>query len=358
MNRPNRTKGNRKSACILMTALVPHKGHQAMVEFARFLVGSNGFLDVFISDRSHEPVTAMQRIHAFRDANQFLNDACVANFVQHSDDNAPQNPSTPEEWNYWKSTVLGNEEEGYYDYIVASEPYGKTMANLIGAEFIPFDMDRAFMPMKGTNIRQDLFNNMHNVLPGLAKNFVCKVTMFGQESTGKTTMTNELHKKFKTRSYMIHEFARPYLEVMDDVTITDEKMWSIAEGQYALQNVAYQHPDRPFVFQDTDLASTVGYHGVYGGEPHPKLFEWMEKTKSDLYVVMNDEIPFEKDILRYGGDIRETTKQYWIDLLEKHNLNYVVVRSVDHAEQVEEIEQYALKAFNDKVAAIASFVRD
>jgi nicotinamide riboside kinase len=82
------------------------------------------------------------------------------------------------------------------------------------------------------------------------------------------------------------------------------------------------------------------------------------QTKSDLYFVMNDEIPFEEDKLRYGGNKRETDKQFWIDLLEEYGCNYYVVKSVYMSNQILEIEREIEKFLNNKFEKISSFMRD
>lgn len=341
------------NALILMTALVPTKGHKALIDFALNLVGTRGYVDVIVSGRSFEPVSIDERILALEDHYKLVPNIY---FSQHFDDDAPQNPVTDEEWNYWKSLCKKKTGDIEIDYVIASEPYGKKMADLLDAEFIPFDIDRNILSVKGTDVRQNLLEKWDQLLPEFAIHRTFRVCIFGQESTGKTTMAKLLHKKLP--SHMTHEFARPYLELMDDNTITDEKMAIITEGQYALQRTVYGLGDKPFIIEDTDLLSTIGYYKIYGGKIHPKIHEWFKETKADLYIVMNDEIPFEEDPLRYGGHERESTKAFWIDLLERHNCSYYEVISTDKKEQLTEILELTLQCFYDTIKPIVEFERD
>lgn len=83
--------------------------------------------------------------------------------------------------------------------------------------------------------------------------------------------------------------------------------------------------------------TTIGYQQLYGSKKSVNINAKFLDSKSDLYIVMNDQIPFETDQLRYGGTIRETKTQYWIDLLQQHQCNYYVVHNTDPNRQFTEI---------------------
>jgi NadR type nicotinamide-nucleotide adenylyltransferase len=341
-----------RNAVILMTALVPTLGHKALIDFA---LSYAGYVDVIVSGRSFEPVSIDDRIAALEE--HYENEPSRLVFIKHFDDDAPQNPSTDEEWDYWKNIVLNNDIGEYeYDCIIASEPYGKKMAELIGAEFVPFDPDRNFIDVKGTKVREQIAWRYDDLLPEFARKMRKVITFFGQESCGKSTMTKLMNKEYV--SYMTHEFARPYLEAMDDKTVTHEKMCNIADGQYALEKIARDKTDRPFLFQDTDLLSTIGYNRIYKGEPIDFIETRFNRHKADLYIVMNDEIPFVEDDLRYGGKVRESTKQFWIDLLEEFGCKYYVVKSTDIRDQEREIWDRLDELFDATWTPIKNFKRD
>lgn len=309
-----------------MTALVPTKGHEALVRFA---VEFCDDVTLIISSRSFEPVSSDSRIKPFKSVFPSIK------VIHHCDDHAPQNPSTKEEWNYWKNVV------GSCDYIIGSENYCSKIAELVGAQYIPFDPSRAIFNIKGTSVRNRL-PNMEDVMPSFATYIQKKIVLFGQESTGKSTMARYL--SFLYEGIFIPEWARTYLESLEDKTITEEKMDNIAISQYALQQTAYTRTDRMFFFHDTDLLSTIGYSRIY----NKKLMDWeILYRRADLYIVMNDEIPFVKDPLRYGGEVRESTKQFWIDLLEEFGCNYYVVKGVTEAEQHLEIAKLLIPLYQN-----------
>jgi nicotinamide riboside kinase len=145
---------------------------------------------------------------------------------------------------------------------------------------------------------------------------------------------------------------------MDDKTVTHEKMCTIAMGQYSLQKIAREQYDAPWLFQDTDLLSTIGYNRIYKGEEIPCIDEMFNTTRSDLYIVMNDEIPFEEDALRYGGKVRESSKQFWIDLLDEYGCDYHVVQETDQFAQEQEIYEVLENLFNETWDPIKNFERE
>jgi nicotinamide riboside kinase len=151
------------------------------------------------------------------------------------------------------------------------------------------------------------------------------VTIFGAESTGKTTLARQLSKNLNGRFFF--EYARPYLETVKN-EITVETMTDIWEGQAALQMASEHFSPKPFDIFDTDLFSTVGYwqfphwQETIGSCPE-NLIRDAKFLRSDLYIMLASNIPFEEDPLRYGGDKREGSDAYWKNVLDQYDIPYV-----------------------------------
>jgi len=341
-----------KNAVVLMTALVPTIGHKALIEFAADFV-NGGFVNVILSSRSFEPEEGIVRLMSLERSVDRDN----VFFHLHSDDNAPQNPVTDEEWDYWKSVCDGFNGGMEHTHLIASEPYGKKMAEVIGAEFIPFDIERRIFPVKGSDVRMNLHNNFSDIIPEYQKFLRKRITTFGQESCGKTTLANTLGHTFDCP--VVTEFARPYLELMDDKTVTDAKMANIVAGQYAMMNTADNGSNAIFTFRDTDLLSTIGYYRIYGGNSEgTNIEELFEYSKADLYLVCPDNIPFEPDPLRYGGAVRESTMQFWIDLLEEFNCEYVILTESDKVKRLIEAHRIVTRYYDKWFGPLMDFKRD
>ena len=219
------------------------------------------------------------------------------------------------------------------DLVVASEPYGVELAAAIGGRFLPYDPGRLANPAKATRIREAPIEHFADVLTEFQPYLRKRVTLFGAESVGKTTTTRRLEDRGLAIAQP--EWARPYLELSAvGPEVTAEKMHTIWQGQLAQQQAAEAiaaRRRRPFIAQDTDLFSTVGYwllKGAEFGEPDVPTALWADAADnaSDLYVILGqDAVPFAPDPLRYGGDRRESADEFWIDLCESAVLPWVLV---------------------------------
>lgn len=377
-----------KNGVIVMTALPPTVGHAALIEWAgHFLRSDNdgshhcGQLYVIVNGRSSEPGANRREGRAHELQEHFRRLGCDYNVNIFWDlcDDAPQNPDEhPDFWNWWKDRILqvtGNEETPWEDddpvpaiqpgdYLFASESYGHELAKTMGLTFVPYDMHRTIVHSRATDVRQNAMYNWDKLLPTTQRQMRRRVTIFGAESCGKTTMTQKLYMKFRNHALQdlvtpLPEWARPYLEEVG-AEVTPEKMEIIMRGQWALQTMYNDKCDTPFLVQDTDLLSTIGYYKIMGIEMPVEIEELALETgcASHLYIVMNSNIPFEQDPLRYGGDKRESSDQFWIDILEQYGMNYHVVKATDPDLQFAEVCQAMIDSFNtDYVKALRSFVR-
>lgn len=304
----------------LITAMPPTVGHVALMDFMAGL-GDGG--TAVVQTQAHEP-DVDNRAEAIRQEANIRGLSCI-----HDGDTIEQNPDTPGFQQMWIDRM--RDEYGFEDgdILVTSEPYGKWLAEGLNGIWMPYDIKREVVPAKASALRNYGHMLWHEeawslLAPAYRDIHRKTITTFGAESTGKTTTAVKLAKAWN--GAFKPEWARGYLEAVGP-EVTNEKMQVILEGQYALQGMQM---DKPFIIQDTDLFSTIGYWRMYDPEYYATVKEDIESlamaTKSDLYVLCPSDIPFEPDQLRYGGDKRESTDQYWIDLLEEFGLNYVIYK--------------------------------
>lgn len=344
-----------KKALVLMTALLPTVGHRDLIRYASCLADR---VEVLLSYRIFEPIGLSIRMKSFQE--EFKNDHNVIFYV-HSDDNAPQNPEDSNVfWDYWKDTILSNTcliPNIEKSVVVASEPYGKNVADSLNCDFMPYDLYRDINKVKSTKVRQNIVENFDQILPYARQQLKTTVTIFGAESCWKTTITKSLSKS--CNGYFLFEWARPYLESLNNPDVTEKLMEDIHMGQKALQDHGYEYlNDKPFIFQDTDLLSTIGYYQIMGMSVPDEIIKNFKETESEIYFVMSDNVPFVPDPLRYGGNVRESTTQFWIDLLEKYDCNYYLVDSESFEEKENQIKK-KLKEYTDlKFKSIKEFIRE
>jgi len=343
------------NSIVLMTALVPTVGHKYLIDFAKNLLGWNDKVYVLLGTMDREPVAGELRFNAL--VEEYQHDRSVVLHRLHGD--LPQQPSEHSDfWNVWRDVVRTFVEVEPDDYIVASELYGMDMARVLGCKFMPCNRYRETISISGTEVRNNLIGNFKYILPSFQQYIRRTVTVFGAESCGKTTMTRWLAENLG--GHFVPEWAREYLETVG-AEITDEKMRTIVHGQYALQHTAQLSlKNKPLIFQDTDLLSTVGYYRIWGGGTDRDL-DYVEHrarhAKSDFYIVMNDHIPFEADPLRYGGTVRESKTQFWVDLLEEFGCKYHVVESTELGLQRLEVSVALQKFWDSEMKPIKDYVR-
>jgi HTH-type transcriptional regulator, transcriptional repressor of NAD biosynthesis genes len=305
-----------RRAYTLMTALPPTTGHLDLIRFASGLADE---VIALVVTQPHEPYV-QERYRALRDA--VPDNVKVRLFNRQLE----QNPDAPGFWNMWKQ-IMTNQGMNPGDIFVSSETYGQTMADVMGGIFMPYDPKRELNVAKASNIRGDMWEHFDEILPQFQPNLISTVTVFGAESTGKTTLSKWLAKNFD--GHWRFEWARPYLETVGpDITV--DSMEAIWKGQKALQQANKYLLNKSFIFQDTDLFSTVGYWE----QPHwaktlgrvpAELVKDAQELKSELYIITKSNIDFEPDPLRYGGDHRESPDEFWIGIADKYDLNYVVL---------------------------------
>lgn len=373
-----------KFGVIVMTALPPTIGHMALIEFASHFMWTHNDgrmnaapLFVIVNERSFEPCVSdwphTSRASMIREElrKRYVGDHVIV--VSDMCDEAPQNPSEhPQFWDWWRDRITGiiqkyRDNEDFLPleddgYLFASEQYGETLAQALGLHFVPYDMSRSIVPCRATTVRADVFEHWDKLLDSTKRLFHRCVTIFGAESCGKTTIANRLQRELvghwgQPLVRSLPEWARPYLEATG-AELTPKKMDDIVRGQYALM---YSHRnawrDVPFIVQDTDLLSTIGYYRIMGWEPPVEVEELFHRTSSRLYIVMPSTIPFVEDQLRYGGNKRQSTDQFWIDLLEEFEQNYHVVTSTDRELQYQEVKSVLLDHVAEQTRDLTNFVR-
>jgi HTH-type transcriptional repressor of NAD biosynthesis genes len=342
-----------KRAFVLMTALPPTRGHLNLIRFAANLDVAQ--VTVIVCTQPSEPFVS-ERFLAVNDAVAGMHDRFhrhVPVNVRWMNVQQEQDPAAPGFWEMWDKIMT---DYGFTtgDYVVSSELYGATLADRLSGEFYPYDPNRELYYTKATNIRENLGDYFHDILPEFQQHLMTRVTVFGAESTGKTTLSKALAEKHN--AHWLFEWARPYLEAVGK-EITIPKMKQIWHGQLAIQKHAAWMKNKPFIVQDTDLFSTIGYWE----QPHWKdelgpvpdgLIKDAIDNQSDLYIITRSNIPFEPDDIRYGIDKRESPDEYWIGIAQKYGLNYVILDSMHPFMRLEEAGKHMDRLAKNKTEQI------
>ncbi|MEI7742687.1 MAG: AAA family ATPase [Chloroflexota bacterium] len=327
-------------AFVLLTALPPTVGHLQLIRFAAELEDE---VHVLVCTQPGEPYP-VERVEAVVRAARDCPGVRVHGFHR----TVPQEPGdAPDFWPMWR-TIL--REHGFRDgdTIVASEPYGAALAEAAGGTFIPYDMGRSITQVRAADIRRDPIGRFGEVLPEFQPAMVRRITVFGAESTGKTTLSRRLAEALP--GHWLPEWARPYLESLPTPAVDDHRMRVIWRAQRALQRSATRLRGRAFIVQDTDLFATVGFWEAWDpGAVPEELRADAAANRSDLYLLTRSDIPFQPDPLRYGGEARETTDAFWMDLAQRYGLPYQVIRSTSPEDRLAEARELAVEHFHRTV---------
>ena len=156
---------------------------------------------------------------------------------------------------------------------------------------------------------------------------VLKVVLFGPESTGKTTLSEQLARHYHT--VWVPEYAREYLQDKwnnERKTCEPHDLLPIAEGQMRLENkLAKKATD--ILICDTDLLETKVYsEAYYIGNCDPILEKYALQNTYDLYLLTYIDIPWEADDLRDKPNEREEMFNYFKDTLEKYGKNFITLK--------------------------------
>ncbi len=346
---------------ILMTALPPTRGHEYLINFASYYMQSAqpaSCLYVIVCSRDCEPISGKARMNALEQTFLPMHENVV--FVNlHGE--VPQDPSEhPDFWNVWKGLIhtklIEAGLQSLTDGIVfASDSYGADLARALQARFIPCDTRRDIVSVSATRIRHDPLTYFDQILPTFQPVLQTTVTLFGAESTGKTTLSKRL--AVNMNGHYVHEWAREYMEACKIQTVDDDLMTQIIHAQWAVERSASMRNNKPFVFRDTDLLSTIGYYQMYGYPIPAALEENFARSRADLYILTNDMIPFTPDALRFGGHKRETANTFWLGLLREYNCNYHLLHSTYQERQEEEVTTVVRNHFLNKANGLGAFLR-
>jgi len=113
-------------------------------------------------------------------------------------------------WAEYLKTILD------FDIIFTSEKYGDYVAEILGIEHIPYNVNRDMLPISGTLIRENPFKYWDHLPEYVKPYFVKKIAIVGTESTGKSTLAQNLAKHFDTN--FVPEWGRIVVNKTDECT--------------------------------------------------------------------------------------------------------------------------------------------
>ena len=145
-----------------------------------------------------------------------------------------------------------------------------------------------------------------------------KIVIIGPESTGKSTLCEQLAAHYKTS--WVEEYAREYL-LKNGTAYTFENLLDIAKGQITNEESANGQP----VFIDTDMYVMKVWCEFVFEKCHHWILNRIVERKYDLYLLCNIDLPWVKDELREYPDLKTREKLYhhYKDIMVNQNVPWV-----------------------------------
>lgn len=172
-----------------------------------------------------------------------------------------------------------------------------------------------------------------------------KIVIIGPESTGKSSLCEQLSAHFKTQ--WVREYAREYL-LQYGTNYSFDDLLTIAKGQLQLEDTAvaqltttHQQPSTLII--DTDMYVMKVWCEFVFEKCHHWILNKIVERKYDLYLFCNIDAPWVKDELREYPDLKTRTQLYhhYKDILVNQNTPWV-----DISGTYEERIQKAIAAVN------------
>jgi NadR type nicotinamide-nucleotide adenylyltransferase len=151
-----------------------------------------------------------------------------------------------------------------------------------------------------------------------------RIVVIGPESTGKSTLCQQLAVHYKT--IWVNEYAREYL-LKNGTNYTFENLLDIAKGQLALEEESAAKlttHGSPLII-DTDMYVMKVWCEFVFEKTHHWILNRLVERKYDLYLLCNIDLPWVKDELREYPDLisREKLYHHYKDAMINQNVPWV-----------------------------------
>ena len=153
-----------------------------------------------------------------------------------------------------------------------------------------------------------------------------KIAIVGPESTGKSTITQQLAKHYQT--LWVAEYARYYCAALTGpCTLQDEI--NMFHGQVALEESVLSMAEKDFIFCDTTFVTVKIWSDEMLGATPQIVLDALPLKPYDLYLLMDIDLPWQEDPLRDFPHMREHFMAIWHKELKALNANYVVIGGIE-----------------------------
>ena len=182
------------------------------------------------------------------------------------------------------------------------------------------DLQRQKIPISGTLLRQDIHALREWLSPQVYASFVQRVCLLGGESTGKSTLAQQLAREFGTAC--VAEYGRELWEAKLGVLVFDDLL-HIAEEQLRREQAASLRA-KHYVFCDTSPLTTLFYSNYLFGKADPSL-ERLAGRVYDVTILCAPDFAFVQDGTRQPETFRRLQHEWYCAELSRRGVSYLLV---------------------------------
>ncbi|MGC3948483.1 MAG: AAA family ATPase [Chryseolinea sp.] len=289
-----------------------HKGHVALVEHA---CSHCDEVIVSMSFTPADPIPGDLRFEWVRAALAHLPKAKPFMVLDDFDDDTL---SLEERTKVWSEFIIRTYPP--VDVVISSEEYGPPFARHLGVRHLFFDADRRRIPISATMIRAKPMTYWDFIAEPARYYFVKKICVYGAESTGKSTLAIRLAGRYNTT--YVPEVAR---EMITSNDFTVHEIIEIGKAHDARVEERTRQANK-LLFCDTDVITTQIYSHHYLNVVPEVLLSIEQKTRYDLYFLLDIDVPWVADGLRDLGHRREEMMHLFRNALVERNIPFVTIK--------------------------------
>jgi NadR type nicotinamide-nucleotide adenylyltransferase len=295
--------------------LPPHRGHSYLIDTAA--AGADQVM-VIVCARPDDLIPAPVRAGMLRELHP-----SVAVVVTPDDIPDDAGDATSAAWAQRTRELFAEAFGRGPDVVYSCEAYGPRYAHYLGAEHVSIDPARKHFPISGTMVRADPWGQAEFLAPVVRAWFVVRVCVLGAESTGTTTLCQDLAGHFGCA--WVPEYGRQFTEERGGAIEWHSRDFEhIARTQLSHEDGAARAGGRLLVC-DTDALATAVWHERYLGRRSPVVERLAAGRSYALHILTGDDIPFVQDGTRDGEHVRAWMTERFRAVLTERGTTWVEV---------------------------------
>ena len=225
-------------------------------------------------------------------------------------------------WNHWKRVVASVAPD--VDLVVSADAYGKKLAADQSADWAP--VDRSILPISSTWFKENPWERWSWLIAPAREHMVRRVVVVGAESTGKSSLCQQLARRADAPTICVPEYAAHWIANHQDKEWNDDALRIFENGQLASRKSCLPYVDK-WMVEDSHLLTTMVWAQYLG---HHDLAQEMERrARSDRphHVIVSavDGAPWVADLHRPSPSNREEMETLFVQTLLRWGWSFDVV---------------------------------